>query len=464
MKVLFIHPASGQLEFASKKYISTDAYLPPLGILYLAKMLELNGHEVEVIDCNAEGVQNEKIKRAVQSCDAVGMTLYSETIEQRNSVFLSNLVKNDDADIPLILGGAHCSLQPEQSLIDHHADVSVPGLGELTITPLIEALEGKKRLSSIPGIYYREGETIHHTKPAPVLKDLDVLPFPARHLVDKYEYGFMHGKKVAIGRLTTLTTSRGCNFRCRFCNLHAHIPYCKLRSVENITAEIKEIVKEGYDTLVFVDDNFMIQRKRVEEIMDFIIQNEINLRLWIWGARADTTERHLFEKMRNAGVEVINFGIESGSQKVLDYYKKKLTLAEIQSAVKLSKEMGFFVTATFIIGAPIETKEDIEQTIKFSKSLPIDSAVFYLFNYTYKSPLWEEAVQQGKINSDEFRVVPDSQRGLGNFTLEELMNFTLKANKSFFMSPHRWMRTMYDAFAKRNFRFLGMGIRMFTNQ
>ena len=320
---------------------------------------------------------------------------------------------------------------------------------------------GKKKLSTIPNIYYMNGEKISHTKTKIINNGLNDLKYPARHLVNKYEYGYIQGKRIAKGKLTSIITSRGCTYKCNFCNVHAHIPDYLYRSSENIIKEIDEIVNSGYKTIAFTDDNFLFRKKTVEEIMDYIIKNNLDISLWVWGARADSADKKLFEKMRDAGVELINFGIESGSQKVLDYYNKRLTIPQIENAINLSKEMNFFVTSTFIIGAPIETKDDINKTIKLATQLPLDSATFFLFQYTYKSKIWEDSVKEGKIRPDDFRVIPDIGRGLGNFTSEELRRFTVKANFNFFINPSRWIRTFNDALKNDDFRMFNQGIQMF---
>lgn len=206
------------------------------------------------------------------------------------------------------------------------------------------------------------------------------------------------------------------------------------------------------------------EKKNVEKIMDFIIQKNTGIKLWIFHARADSADRKLYEKMRDAGVEQINFGIESGNQDVLDFYNKKLTLSRIQETVNLSNEMGFFNAASFILGAPIETQEHVENTIKFAKSIPLDFAVFYPFGYTYGSQLWEEAVNGGKIQPDEGTVLANSQRDLGNFTSEELMSYTMKAHRSFYLNPSLWMKEIYRAFTKKDLWRINLGLRMFIKR
>ena len=435
MKLLLVHAGSGELELAEEVYLNAKAMLPPLGLLYLSSIVEQKGHQPVVIDCPAEKNTKEEIKKQLLSCDAVGFTTYCHPYELKKSMELSKYIKEISPEIPIIIGGPHTSLLPEVSLNEHLANIAVTGRGENVILPVLEALEGKRELSTIPGIYFKKGKKVTHNK---ILKNnrinIDDIPFPSRHLVDKYEYGHLLGVKIAEGKLTSVLTSEGCVFRCKFCNLHSHLPVFESRSINNITDEIDHIIDQGYKTIVFVDDNFMVKKQRVEKIMDYIINKKYDIKIWIFGARADSVDRSLWNKMRDAGVESMNFGIESGNQKILDFYNKKLTLNKIREAIKLSKEMGFFTEVNFIIGAPIETKESINDTIKFAKSLPADLAIFYLFTYTYKSKLWEDAVEKGLLKKDECRAVPDKTRGLGNFTTEEVMNYINIANRSYYLN------------------------------
>ena len=460
MKIVLIHPASGVMEFAERFYIPVDPYLPPLGLLYLSSMLEKNGHTVSVIDCNAEQFTKDSCKKALNGCDAVGMTLYCEPIEQNNSMFISRVIREIDSDIPLIVGGPHSTLLPEKSLKDHQADVCVMGRGETLINPIMDAIEGKGDFSSIPNIVYKNNGNVVHTKHEPITVNFDDLPFPSRHLVNKYDYGYVYGHKLAKGRLASLITSRGCASRCKFCNLHAHIPDCSFRSVEHITKEIEDISNKGYKTLTFVDDNFMMRKKTVLEVMDYIIKNDFDFRIWVFGARAEAADKTLFEKMRDAGTDIISFGIESGNQEVLQYYNKKLTIPQIKFAVKLARDMGMLTTGTFIIGSPIETRDQINQTIKFATHLPLDAAIFFAYNYTYKSQIWQDAVDEGKIQSDEVRVIPDKRRGLGNFSPEEIFFLTKVANIRFFFNPVRWLRTVATAVKTNDYRMSVQGYEM----
>ena len=196
--------------------------------------------------------------------------------------------------------------------------------------------------------------------------------------------------------------------------------------------------------------------------MDKIIEKELKINMWIMGARVDSAERRLFEKMRDAGVSFICFGLESGNQDVLNVYDKKTTLNQITEAIRLSKEMGFFTSGNFIIGATIETKKHIENTIKFAKSLPLDVAHFLILRYVYGSPLWNKAVEEGMIKQDEYSVIADSMRNLGLFTKEELKNYCMKAHRNFYLNPRYILRQLFYAFKNKDFRFIKAGLNMFT--
>jgi radical SAM superfamily enzyme YgiQ (UPF0313 family) len=369
MKFLFIYAPLQKLELGPKKniYIKKGGRAPPLGILYLGKVLENNGYDVEVIDLHqCEEMSDQSFEKKIRSVDAVGMTIYSgRSLE--TTTRLGKLIKELDPNLPLVIGGPHLCFRPESVLMDHNADICVIREAAHTITPLLEDLESKRKLSSIPGIYYKENNKIKKNKPTELIQDLDSLAFPARHLVEKYDYGYVVGTRFSKGKTTSIVTSRGCAYGCRFCALHYVVPGFRKRSIENIKLEIDEIIEQGYKTLIFHDDNFLQNKKEAIQMMDYFIEKDADLQLWIEQARVDSADRELYKKMRKAGVDTIYFGIESGNQDVLDYYNKRITIPQIKKAVKLSKEMGFIVSGSFIFGAPIETIEHLDNTRKIIK-------------------------------------------------------------------------------------------------
>jgi len=460
MKVLLIYPGSTVFEVAPDVNISTGAFLPPLGLLYLGKMLEIQGHNVEIIDCNTEGFTDESLQKAVHSSDAVGMTIYSGEKNLEHSLQLAKKIRQCDPDIPFLLGGPHCMIVPEQALHDHAADIAVCGEAEYLINPLIDAIEGKRSLSSVPGIFYKQNGKIQKTKANQQIQDLDALPYPSHHLVKKNTYGYVYGTKLIPGKVASLIGSRGCPHRCTFCQVSTFLPKYRGRSAQNIIQEIDELVSDGYNAIAFVDENFLVEKKKVETVMEHIIQQRYDLTLWVMDTRVDSADRQLYEKMRDAGVTNIFFGIESGNQEVLNYYNKKFTLDQVRYAVQLSKKMGFLVGGNFIIGAPIETKKHIQDTITFAKSLPLDTVIFNHFAYPWGAPIWRQAVEQGKINPDEFLVLSDAKRGLAQFDSKTIDDYCMRAYRNFFFNPRYWFRELSHVISHRDPTILDLGLRM----
>ena len=462
MKILLIKP--GLYDDDSKNMMLDPSTLPPLGLLYIGAVLEKEGHSVEILDSSIKNIPKEQLKKAVISSDAVGMSMCTD-INFNPYLNISNTIKDIDPDIPLFIGGPHCTFVKEQSLRDiPKADISVIGEGEYVILDLIKYLQGKKNLNDIQGIYYRNNGSITPGKPLEVILNLDELPFPARHLVENYEYGdFPFGYKMKK-MVTSTITSRGCPFECRFCARYSNFIdgwVFRQRSAENILKEFTEI-DDKYRTVSIVDDSFLADKKRAHKIFDGLIEMKRDLDLWIYGTRVDFADKILYKKMKKAGVKIIFFGIESGNQDVLDFYNKKTTVDQIRKAVKLSRKMNFLTVGSFILGAPIETKEHIENTIKFACSLPLDFAGFGPLRYIRGSQLWDEAVKNNKIPKDTEKIFyfGYSEQDLGNFTQKELMDYTLEAFQRFYFRPSYMIGQVYRTIMRNDFSLISSGLNL----
>jgi radical SAM superfamily enzyme YgiQ (UPF0313 family) len=389
---------------------------------------------VELLDYNAENITREKLKNYVLSSDAVGINVYS--ITRFSAAKISKDIKEIDSKIPLMIGGAHCILLKHLAL-SHipHADISIACEGEHVIIDIIRFIQGKKKLSDLHGIYYREKNKIKSGKPPKAIDNLDSLPFPARHLVDKYDYGeYSWGYKLKK-KVTSTLTSRGCPFNCSFCLRYGYIikgwDY-RLRSAKNVVKELHELDGK-YRTVFILDDSFLADKKRAHKIFDMLLEMGTDLDLIVHGARVDSAEKSLYKKMKKAGVKVVAYGIESGNQDVLDFYNKKVTLQQIRNAIVLARKMHFFTFGYFILGAPIETEKHIKNTIKFARSLPLDAVEFSPLYFQMGSQIWDQVVKEKKISEDEIYVMADSSRNLGNFTKEELMEYISMAYRQFFL-------------------------------
>ena len=333
MKVRFIYPGA---EWAySKKRVESDPFSPPLGILYLASILENAGHDVTVTDFYAEPYTKQRLKEVLAGADLIGMTLTSFTM--KDALPMAKAIKSMAPDVPFVVGGPHVTLYPTKSIDLTGADITVAGEAEDSILPLVKTIsEGgpqDPRLKEITGVSFKTKDGIVSGPPGSYVKDLDTVPFPDRSLVKDYNYGHLLGSKISKGRFTTIITSRGCPMRCRFCTrMVVSMGKYRARSAENVIEEVKKVHEEGYETVMFVDDNFMALRKRTIKMLDGLIKADLGMEFIAQG-RVDGVDDEVFTKMRKAGIRVLLLGIESGNQEVLDFYRKKTTLAQIEKCV-----------------------------------------------------------------------------------------------------------------------------------
>ena len=456
MKFLFIRPA---FRYKGKTIIPFPMTHPPLGLLYLGAVLEQEGHKVEILDYLAKDISRKQLEKSLSTSNAVGITFVDNFIAAAD---ISRTIKEIKPEIPLIIGGPYCTFLPKQSLLDiPDADICVIGEGEQVILDIVSFLQGRKNLSDIHGIYYRDKSSIKSGKTPQVIDNIEALPFPARHLVEKNNYGISPWNYQLMKNVTTLISSRGCPFNCSFCSKYNNAIKdwrFRKRSAENVVNEIQEL-NGKYQSVVIVDDNFLADKKRVHKIFDMLLENDTNIEFFIGGARVDTADKDLYLKMKKAGVKYVLFGLESGNQDVLDFYNKKITLQQIQKAVELAREMNFFIYASFILGAPIETEKQIKNTIKFACSLPIDFANFGVFTYLAGSSLWNEAVKNKKIPPHQYATIAASNHNLGNFTKEELIDYVINANKIFYFRINYILGQIYRSLLRYDIRLLLIGLK-----
>jgi len=456
MKFLLINPF---LDYTKvNKIFALKNEIPPLGLLYIASALENKGHDVILIDFCSETFTEKRLLESVEKVDAVGITVRTKDINSVKKII--DVIKSNYPNTPIIIGGPHCTIDPVRATTQTNADICVKGEGEGVITKIADALDKNGNLELIPGVYYSQGNEIKNGPPAMEIKDLDSIPFPARHLVDQYDYGeVVDGYNPTRGKVTSIIGSRGCPYNCRYCINGSIYKNYRTRSAENIIDEIKEII-EKYDFLHVIDENFFADMKVANKILDFLIENNHKMKIWISGIRADSANEKLFLKMKKAGVTTINIGIESGNQDVLDFYHKQITLEQVKKAVVLARKMRFLTIGYFMLGAPIETEKHLKNTIEFAKSLPLDIASFAAFSYRKGAPIWEKAVEEGLIQKDEYMVLCDSSRGLGFFTNDEIIEWVIRAFKSFHLRPMYIFDQLIQSIIRWDFQIPKSGLKL----
>lgn len=385
MKVVLIWPR-----------IKKDTNFPPLGILYIAAVLEKEGHKMLVIDGSINNNEIHKIKKFDPDLIGISITTSLEKNAKKAVKILKEHIKK-----PIVLGGVHVTALMKDIFNEFNVDYVVYGEGEYTMKDLCVALGKKGNLEEIDGLMFKKGRNIIVNKPRKLIQNLDELPFPARHLLDFSWYlappGSIRGEWLKNGG-TTIMTSRGCPFNCIYCGSHTTFGRkVRRRSVENVINEIKLLKKEyNLDGLWFVDDTFTLDKKWVIDLCRKIKEKGIKIK-WSCQFRVDTIDEELLQEMKKAGCVQVELGIESGSDKVLVALRKGFDTKTAIEAFKLIKKVGISSLTTFVIGSPEETREDVMQTLKFAKKLNPDFALFFNLTPLPGTELYEMAKKKGWI-------------------------------------------------------------------
>lgn len=351
----------------------------PLGIAYIASELERHGHNVRVKDYEVETFERTQFQNELKAPqpDIVGISFRSSSYACAKRV--CSIIKETGPGIKILLGGHHATAFPEGTLKDMGADFLVRGEGEYVMAELLEALAGKNNLNRIKSLTYRENETIISNEPADMIENLDALLFPAWHLfpIEKYVTG-------------SILTSRGCPFSCIYCDKGVSTSKVRFRSPENIYREIiafEEKYKKG--RIYFVDDYFLLNKKRLSGLFD-LLTNKRSLRFkWYCQSRVDGIDTEILEGARKSGCDMIIYGVETGDEAELEYINKKVTLGEAKRAIRLSKDAGIRTRANFMIGFPISTPVTVINSIRFAKNIDADLYRFFIVSPLPNTVLWE---------------------------------------------------------------------------
>lgn len=341
----------------------------PLGLLYIAAVLERAGHRVAVIDAAAQQLDVPRtVRRIVQfQPDVVGMG--STTVGFQSAVELAEALRTALPAVPRVLGGHHVTILPESAMAEACFDVGVVDEGEATMLELVRHYGGEGRLEDIAGLVLRRPDgTLHFTAPREKVKDLDSLPMPARHLLPPDLYKPIPIDEHALPKFAMIT-SRGCPHRCVFCQKSGS--GYRSHSPGRIVDEMEHLVRDyGVRDIAFVDSLFCVSKKRVMDICDEIIRRGVKVS-WTCSTRVEVVDRELLARMKEAGCWRTRFGIESGSDRVLSFISKGITKDLIRNAVTWADEVGLRPKAFFIIGHLPDTRESIEETIAFARSIPL---------------------------------------------------------------------------------------------
>lgn len=376
---------------------------PHIGLAYLAAYLSSKKIEVKIFDAKSDLFTTNHILKQIGNIQPslIGLTAMTHEIEY--TAEFAEIIKKQFPHIKIIIGGVHATLMSLETMEQFSVfDFLIYGEGEISLFELINSLNNNLPLNRIKGLIYREGSKIIQNEPRELISNLDELPFPAWYL-------FKKKKNYPV------STSRGCPFQCIFCTrvLGNRI---RNRSINNVIKEIEYLIENfNISSFVFIDDTFAVSQKRVLLLLDQIIERKINKKVsWIIQTRVDCVNMSFLVKLKKSGCTHIDFGIESGNDKILKIIKKNITKKQAIKAVYMAKKVGLGVSTFFIIGHPFETKKTIMQTISLAIKLNSDKVAFGIMTPYPKTEIYNMALNRKgglKLISKDWR---DFNKNLGN--------------------------------------------------
>lgn len=343
----------------------------PLGLLYIAAVLEKNGYEVRVDDLIfAEDEEKYLRDMADYQPDIIGLSFLTTAVLK--AAGLVKALKTVSGKAIIAAGGPHVSGLPKESMDLLGLDYAVAGEGEMPFLRLCAALNGNADSRSISGLVYRNGPEVVANPIGGFIENLDELPLPAWHLVNMANYLFPPGyiKGLFYRRTMPVMTSRGCPSRCVFCsspNIFGR--KIRRRSVASVIAEIKALkTRYDIDGIFFLDDTFTVGTPWVMDLCDALIGEKIGLP-WSCQTKVNVVTKELLERMKQAGCVQVDYGIESGSDRILKTLRKGTTVEQIRAAFKMAQEVGLRTYGSVLIGNPGETMADIEESRKLIREV-----------------------------------------------------------------------------------------------
>lgn len=450
MKILLINPP--QLEAIDPSlpriFQEKEDPMPPLGLMHLSSYLKKFGqknHQIKILDCQLEKINHEHLEKIIleENPDIFGITATSFSLPA--AIQAADIMKKINPETKIVIGGPHVYIYPTETLSLKVIDYIVLGEGEETFTELVNNIDRQNNLYKIKGLgFKKDGRAVINEQREPI-KNLDSLPFPDRRLLPYEKYESALSRKMPI---TTMFSSRGCPFRCLFCNRPHLGKVFRARSAKNVVDEMEECVKIGIQEIFFYDDTFTVDRERVADICEEILNRKLNI-YWDVRARVDTVDEKLLILMKKAGCQRIHYGVEAGTQKILNTLRKGITLEQVEKAFSITRKIGIETLAYFMMGSPGETKEDILETISFAKKIKPDFVNFSITTPYPATDLYVLGLQKNLLPYDYWKKFAENPSidfkpmvWEENLKKEELKKLLKKAYLSFYFRPGFVLKTL----------------------
>lgn len=429
-KILLIHPQQ-----MGKGRVLDKLRYPPLGIAILASIIRKDGMYPFIYDANIEkGDPFKRISKLIHDEKISVIGLSFTTPLAQGAYYLADKLKQEFPKLTIIAGGYHPTVMPDEVIIHLSIDYVVVGEGETTFPSLLKVIREDGDPKNVKGLCFNHNGKIIHTDRPPLISNIDDVPIPAYDLLNLNSYSSLSSTKKPF---VTVVRSRGCPFRCVFCGVGAIFSRrYRCQSPEHTLEEVLSLVKQyKVREILFKDSDFLINRKNVEEFCTLLLKEQLDL-VWSCNARVDRVDEDILRLMRRAGCNQVTFGIESGSQRMLDALKKDFTVGHIIKAVKLTKKQGIVCVGNFIIGTPGEDHATIVETARLIKTLDLDYASFHFLTAFPGSVLYEQAIQNrwfvGGQQFQGYEEVNINATKLSKAELKEAMRWMIR---SFYFRP-----------------------------
>jgi len=428
---------------------------PPIDLAYIASYLR-NEVEIKLLDANGLNLGWSDVEKEVRSFQPDIVLYKTSPTTIAYDAKTADIAKSVDKNILTILDDAHIvPYLPEKTLEKFkNTDILVRGESEKTVKMLISAIKGKKSLKNVTGISFRENDKVVNTLPTPPFENLDELPFPAYDLLPIKQYNSITFARKSPFMI--LVSSRGCPFSCDFCIVGGSTIWrgsgkgWYSRSAKNILDEMELLVnKYGIKEIYIFDETFTVDKKRVLDVCNGINDRKIKVS-WSCNSRVNTLDDEMLKCMKSSGCWNILFGVESGSQELLDNIHKGIKIDEIKNAFKLTKVNGISASASFMIGLPGETWETVEKTLQLALEIEPDFCQFVITTPYPGTRLYDYVKEKKYLIKDyDFRgydaygIAEDAVLRTDKMTSEDLMKAHGYVHKKFYLRPHYILKRLF---------------------
>jgi radical SAM superfamily enzyme YgiQ (UPF0313 family) len=446
VNILLVNPPFLRLfsrEQRSPAVTKSGTFYYPMWLCYAAGLLKKHGHTIKLIDCPATGETLENLEQTVSEFDPGLIVVDTSTPSIHNDVSVAAALKTKAPSAFVVLVGPHVSALPKESLLLNNAiDAIALREYEHTLADICNALTLKQDVTKIPGLCMRVDGKAVLTPDRELSTDLDAIPFVSsvyKEFCDYKKYFYSHSKYPIVVTIT----GRGCPHKCVYCvypqTFNGH--QLRYRSVANVLNEVEYILKEFPDVkeIMFEDDTLTVNKKRCAEFAEEIIRRNLKF-TWSANSRADV-DLDTMKLLKRAGARLFCVGIESGDQSVLDNMKKALKVERVHQFFRDAKKAGILIHGCFLVGNPGETKETLETTLTFAKTLNPDTAQFFPIMVYPGTTAWDWAIKNDFLTTTDFKQWVTSD-GLHNCVLSrpglsntELVAFCDRARKEFYLRP-----------------------------